>query len=114
MELTKTSAGTNKNQLTWSREAFDLIGLEELSLAEGIVSTEETLGGREAWRKGFCGARLTQKGGKGKRQGASATAFSILLYSPPSNPAFKFWTHETTYALERLLEPTTSPQTEWG
>ena len=42
------------------------------------------------------------------------TAFGVLLYSPPSSPAFKFWTHETTYPLEHLREPTVSPQTEWG
>lgn len=34
------AAGTSRKQLTWSLDAFDLLDLEELGLAAGIVSTE--------------------------------------------------------------------------
>lgn len=99
---------------------LDFLDLGELALTEGIVSTEKVRGdgGMGYWRGKSLGGAPRRKGWKlvVKRDDRArlATGFCALLYPVSQYPTFKFWTYESTYALERLLKPTVSPQAKWG
>ena len=50
--------------------------------------------------------------GRGKE--GLTTGSNVLLYSDSHSPSFKFWTHETTYALGHLLKPAKGPTDQMG
>lgn len=115
----RTDTSTYNNPLTCGLEAFGFFDLEELSLEAGIVSTK---GVKDAQGTGCWGEvsreRLTRGGGKERKteeaRGCPTTGIQRALIPTSWRPTFKFWTHETTYAVEHPREPTVSPQTEWG
>jgi hypothetical protein len=65
-----------------------------------------TVCSRGRWKGEGASGKGEEHSSRGKKHERLTTGSASSYTPPPNNPAFKLWTHKTTHALVRPLEPT--------